>query len=74
MGLYGNMPKLNDLNESEKLRAIVNKDGIVMCLFCEKNPAIVNEYGMLRKCDECERKKDYNVIVSIDEPSGRRSY
>lgn len=67
------MPKIEDLNESERDRAKVNSKGIVLCLHCEKNPAKISEYGMLRKCDECSKEK-YNVMVMIDEPSGRRSY
>lgn len=67
------MPKLSDLNESERSRAKVDKNGTVLCLQCEKNPAKVSEYGMLRKCDECSKEK-YHVMVSIDEPSGRRTY
>jgi uncharacterized protein YuzB (UPF0349 family) len=65
--------KLSDLNESERLRAKVDKNGTVLCIWCEKNPAKVSEYGMLRKCDECSKEK-YNVMISIDEPSGRRTY
>lgn len=67
------MPKIEDLNESERDRAKVNDKGIVLCLHCNKNPAKISEYGMLRKCDECE-KKTFGPIVSINEPSGRRSY
>ena len=65
--------KLSDLNESERLRAKVDKDGNVLCIWCNKNPAKVSEYGMLRKCETCEKEK-YNVMVSIDEPSGRKMY
>lgn len=67
------MPKIEDLNESERSRAVVNKDGEVLCLHCNKNKAKISEYGMLRKCDECE-KKTFGPIVSISEPSGRRTY
>ena len=74
MDLNGSMPKISDLNESERSRAKVNSKGEVLCLWCEKNPAKVSEYGMLRRCNECEKIKDYNVMVMIDEPSGRRSY
>lgn len=65
--------KLSDLNESERSRAKVDKNGNVLCLMCGKNPAKVSEYGMLRKCPSCEKEK-YNVMVSIDEPNGRKSY
>lgn len=68
------MAKLNDLNDNEKIRAVLDKDGNVLCLYCEKNLAKISEYGMLRKCDACEKIKDYNVMVSIDEPNGRRMY
>ena len=67
------MPKISDINESERSRAKVDKNGNVLCLHCEKNLANISEYGMLRKCETCEKEK-YNVMVSIDEPSGRRSY
>ena len=67
------MPKIEDLNESERDRAKVNDKGIVLCLHCNKNPAKISEYGMLRKCDECS-KLNFGPIVSISEPSGRRSY
>lgn len=67
------MPKIEDLNESERDRAKVNDKGIVLCLHCNKNPAKISEYGMLRKCDECS-KLNFGPIVSINEPSGRRSY
>jgi len=73
MDLYSNMPTIKDLNESEISRAKVNSKGIVLCLICEKNPAKVNEYGMLRRCNHCEKLK-FGPIISIDEPSGRRSY
>lgn len=67
------MPYLKDLDESEKLRAKTNSRGEILCLHCNKNPAKISEYGMLRKCDECSKEK-YNVMVMIDEPSGRRTY
>lgn len=67
------MPKIEDINESERDRVKVDKDGIVLCLWCEKNPAKVSEYGMLRKCDECS-KLNFGPTVRIDEPSGRRTY
>ena len=73
MDLYGSM-KISDLNPLERKRVKVDKKGTVLCLWCEKNPAKVSEYGILRRCNECEKIKDYNVIVSIDEPGGRRSY
>ena len=65
--------KLSDLNKSERLRAKVDKNVTVLCLQCQKNPAKVSEYGMLRKCDECS-KLNFGPIVRIDEPSGRRTY
>lgn len=67
------MPKLSDLNESERDRVKVDKNGIIICPWCEKNPAKISEYGMLRKCDECS-KLNFGPIVSISEPSGRRTY
>lgn len=67
------MPKIKDLNESEKDRAIIDKNGIVLCLHCEKNPAKISEYGMLRKCDECEKER-FGPMVTISEPNGMRSY
>jgi uncharacterized CHY-type Zn-finger protein len=67
------MPKIEDLNESERSRAKVNKNGIVLCLMCGKNPAKISEYGMLRRCSHCEKLK-FGPTISIDEPSGRRSY
>ena len=67
------MPKLNDLNETERERAITDKKGNVLCIHCEKNQANISDYGMLRACDECS-KKTRGPIISIDEPSGRRSY
>ena len=73
MDLYGSM-KISDLNPLERKRVKVDKKGNVLCLWCDKNPANISEYGMLRKCDACEKIKDYNVMVSVDEPGGRRSY
>ena len=68
------MAKLKDLNESERSRAKVDKDGNVLCLHCEKNLANVSEYGMLRKCDECEKKDKRYGFAIIEEIGGRRSY
>ena len=67
------MPKISDLNESERSRAKVNSKGIVLCLECENYPAKISEYGMLRRCSHCEKLK-FGPTISIDEPSGRRSY
>lgn len=67
------MPKLKDINEWEKEDAILDSKGIILCPVCKKNQANITEYGMIRTCDNCKREK-YNVMVSIDEPSGRRSY
>lgn len=72
-GKRKNMPKLTDLNEDERTRCKVNSKGEVLCIYCNKNPAKISEYGMLRKCDECS-KLNFGPIVSINEPSGRRSY
>lgn len=69
------MSKINDLNESEIKNAVLNNEGDILCPVCEKRLAIVTDYGMIRNCKECgENKQDYNVMVVIDEPSGRRSY
>lgn len=67
------MAKLNDLCISEKKRAILDKRGNVLCLFCEKNLAKVSEYGMIRKCTKCS-KLTFGPMVSMDEPGGRKSY
>jgi uncharacterized CHY-type Zn-finger protein len=69
----GDMPKLKDINEAERDRAKVNSKGIVLCIHCEKYPSKISEYGMLRRCTHCEGMK-FGPTVSIDEPSGRRSY
>jgi len=67
------MPKITDINEAERDRAKVNSKGIVLCIHCEKYPAKISEYGMLRACSKCEGIQR-GPTVSIDEPSGRRSY
>lgn len=66
------VPKIEDLNESEKHRAKLDKDGNVLCIECEKNLAKISEYGMIRRCDECANKKYF--FVSMDEPGGRKYY
>lgn len=73
MDLYGNMFKLKDLSESERPRAKVDSKGNVLCLHCEKNPAKVNEYGMLRKCDECQKEK-FGPMVTMIEGGGMKYY
>lgn len=67
------MPKLKDLNESERERAKVNKSGIVLCIECEKHPAKISEYGMLRRCSHCE-KLTFGPTVRISELNGIKSY
>jgi len=49
--------KLTDLAEHEKADAII-KDGVVMCPCCEKRPAVITPYGMIRSCKLCEKKKE----------------
>lgn len=67
--------KLTDLAECEKKEAILDTKGRVLCPSCEKRLAKVTEYGMIRNCNKCgEVKNDYNVMVMVDEPNGRRSY
>lgn len=68
------MAKLNDLNESERKRVTLDNDGNVLCIYCLKNLAKVSDYGMLRKCDECEKKKDYNVMAIINEHGSKKYY
>lgn len=65
--------KQNDLNEFEKKDAVLDKQGNVLCPVCKKRLAIVTEYGMVRTCNKCERPK-CNIMVSIDEPGGRKYY
>lgn len=67
------MVKISDLNEAERERAKVNKKGEVLCIECEKYPAKISEYGMLRKCSECEGKT-FGPTVMINESGGRKSY
>lgn len=67
------MLKLSDLNEAERDRAKVNSKGIVLCIECLKNPAKVNEIGMLRKCDECSKER-FGPMISISESNGQRYY
>lgn len=68
------MLKLSDLNESERQRAKVDKNGEVLCLWCEKNPAKVSEYGMIRKCDECEKKETRYGFAIINEFGKNKHY
>jgi len=65
--------KLKDLNESELLDAVIDKKGNVLCPICKKRLAIITEYGMIRTCQNCKREK-INIMVSIDEPGGRKTY
>ena len=58
--------KLNEINESERDRAKLDKDGNVLCLHCEKNLAKISEYGMLRKCDECENKSHAPMVRTME--------
>lgn len=72
--LSGNMPKLKDINESER-DAVVDKKGNILCPLCQKRQAIITDYGMIRKCKSCQSiKSDYHVMVSIQEPNGMRTY
>ena len=64
--------KLSDLDKSERSRAKVNSKGEVLCLMCEKNPARVSEYGMLRKCIECEKER-FGPMVVCDDQCGRKT-
>ena len=70
---YHTNMKIEDIDKWERKEAILDKDNNVLCPVCKKNQANITEYGMIRTCDNCKRE-EYNVIVSIDEPSGRRSY
>lgn len=67
------MIRLQDINEAERDRAKVNKKGEVLCLHCEKYPAKISEYGMLRKCSNCEGKQ-FGPTVMINESGGRKYY
>lgn len=67
------MHKITDLNETERERAKVNSKGVVLCLECEKYPAKISEYGMLRRCKHCE-KLTFGPNVSINEPGGMKYY
>lgn len=67
------MAKLSDLSEQEISEAITDKDSNVLCPICKKRLANVTEYGMVRTCNKCERPK-CNIMVSIDEPGGRKYY
>lgn len=64
---------MDDLNEFERKDAVLDSKNRVLCPVCKKRLAIVTEYGMVRTCNKCERPK-CNIMVSIDEPSGRRYY
>jgi len=69
------MSKINDLNESEIKNAILDSEGNILCPVCEKRQAIITDYGMIRNCQNCKDiKEEYNVMVSIDEPGGRKMY
>lgn len=69
------MPKISDLHPSEIESAILDSKGNVMCPVCKKRQAIITDYGMIRNCQNCKDiKEEYNVMVMIDEPGGRRSY
>jgi len=64
--------KLNDLHESEKSSAILDKEGNILCPNCEKNLAIVTKYGMIRRCKKCEKNKTYSFMIAHDDQCGRR--
>jgi len=67
--------KQKDLAEYEKKLATLDNKGNVLCPECNKELAPDNEYGIIKRCPVCEKKERYyNVMVSIDEPGGRRSY
>lgn len=65
--------KLSDLNDQEIIEAVLDDKENVLCPICKKRLAIVTEYGMIRTCTKCERPK-CNIMVSIDEPGGRKYY
>lgn len=57
--------KLKDLSTWEK-DAILDKEGNVLCPVCQKELAIVTEYGMIRNCGGCKNKpSDFNLMVSF---------
>jgi uncharacterized CHY-type Zn-finger protein len=60
------MAKLTDLNECERERAKVNKKGVVLCLQCEKYPAKISEYGMLRKCTRCQKERFGPMVRTME--------
>lgn len=62
--------KLNDLNEWEKPDAILDKDDNVLCPVCKKNPAIITEYGMIRKCETCKNIKNEGPAYSFVDANG----
>jgi uncharacterized CHY-type Zn-finger protein len=64
---------LKDLNDSEKDNAILDSKNRVLCPVCKKNQAIITEYGMIRTCQNCKRE-EVSIMVSIDEPGGRKTY
>jgi uncharacterized CHY-type Zn-finger protein len=67
--------KLSDLAEYEKKLAKVDKKGNILCPECNKELAPNNEYGIIKMCPICKKKERYyNVMVMLDEPSGRRTY
>lgn len=67
--------RINDLAEYEKKNAKLDKEGNVLCLYCEKELAPQNEYGVIKRCPKCEKNKEsYNVMAIINEPNGRKSY
>ena len=65
--------RLSDVSEWDKPNAILDKKGNVLCPMCEKRFAIVNEYGMIRKCEKCKDIKNGSFNYSFVDANGFKS-
>lgn len=66
------MAKIKDIDNWEKKNAVVSKNGTVLCPECKKKPAIITEYGMIRRCNICKDIKVYTCGYAFVDSNGRK--
>lgn len=59
------MAKINDVVPYWRKGCKVNKKGDVLCPNCEKNLAIVTEYGGIQFCEECKLENSQHIGVFV---------
>lgn len=69
------MPKINDLSDWEKKKnPKTNKKGEILCPDCVKNLAIVTEYGVLRRCLDCQKNHTPSTFHAVIKEGGKNKF